>query len=196
MLSNTTLYLLVAAFLSSELTYAATSPNDTSKNSSTIPEECHDSNNEGEIYRHPNASNSYPIPAVVQSRDPTLNVSTAPFSVSTNQTWQLITALGQNTNSVNNESQLQSLLFLDTKSQEPVPAPVSSALSGSLLRFDFSKDDEAAPVNGDCSSLIGQDCVNDIQDSVRTIRRKSQHARLRTMQFIKLKSRHTSKLMS
>ena len=82
-------------------------------------DDCELSNSSLEIYRHPNASNSYSIPAVVSSGSTITN--------GTAKSWQIVNSIAQTPNPFNvsdpQAQQLSQNIFLDT----------SSTINGSCL---------------------------------------------------------------
>ena len=119
--------------------------------------DCELRNSSLEIYRHPNASNSYSIPAVVSNGSKVTN--------STAKTWQIINSIGQTPNPFNvldpQGQQLSQNIFLDT----------SSTMNGSSLSspppfagcsFIFSSYTGKTSSDGSCGKVFGQSCVNDI----------------------------------
>ena len=152
---------LLAVFLSWGLAAAAQSVNITND-----PLYCGSVDSSGDMYRSPNSSNSYPVPAVTQSLSPSTHESMAPFGTSQNETWQIINAIGENRTGV----ELERAIFLDVSSHGPSPATIPPALSGCFFTFRLpSSDNGKSSPNGDCSSLIGQGCVNDIQKNVQAL---------------------------
>ena len=118
---------------------------------------CESLNSSLEIYRHPNASNSYSIPAVVQTGSMVTN--------STAKSWQIINTIGQTPNPFSvldpQGQQLSQNIFLDTSSTMngsslPSPPPFAGC------SFVFSSYTGKNSSDGSCGKVFGQSCVNEI----------------------------------
>ena len=116
----------------------------------------------------PNASTTYNFPAVVQSLDPSKNASTAPINSSATQNWQLINSL-KHTN-LNNATQWDHEVYLDTSSSGTGPSAIPPALSACLFTFQIANtSDGKAPADGDCTATLGQGCVSELINAGRTL---------------------------
>lgn len=125
-----------------------------------------------DMYQSSNASNTYTIPAIVQPLTPSTNISTAPLTDNTVLVWQVKNVVGQHDSIYNvwNRPQLYSSIYLNTLQDGPVPVPAPPALSTCSFLFNLPDSaDGKDPDNGDCSSLLGEPCVKDIQSSVQEL---------------------------
>ena len=164
MFSNSEHCLFVVS-LFSVFIFAASSTNGTA-----TPGQCDYINNIGNIYRSPNASQSYQLPAVVQPLGSGSNISTAPISTSPTFKWQLTNTLGLEHEPHLQEPQLERTFFLDTTSNGNNTNAVPSVLAGCSVVFRLpASDNGKASANGDCSNLITQSCVDDIKSSVKAL---------------------------
>ena len=119
--------------------------------------DCELRNSSLEIYRHPNASNSYSIPAVV-STGSTITNSTA-------KSWQIINSIGQIPNPFNvsdpQNQQLSQNIFLDTSSTIN-GSSLSSPLSFAGCSLIFSSYTGKTSSDGSCGKVFGQSCIDEI----------------------------------
>ena len=119
--------------------------------------DCGYSNSSLEVYRHPNASNSYSIPAVVQTGSMVMN--------STAKSWQIINSIGQTPDPSNvrdpQGQQLSQNIFLDTSSTMngssfPSPPPFAGC------SWIFSSYTGKNSSDGSCDKVFAQPCVDQI----------------------------------
>ncbi|KAM0806223.1 hypothetical protein BDR22DRAFT_9593 [Usnea florida] len=119
--------------------------------------DCQLLNSSLEIYRHPNASNSYSIPAVV-STGSTITNSTA-------KSWQIINSMSQIPYPFNVSDpppqQLSQNIFLDTSSTIN-GSSLSSPLPFAGCSLVFSTYTGKTSSDGSCGNVFGQSCVDEI----------------------------------
>ncbi|KAK3168641.1 hypothetical protein OEA41_005089 [Lepraria neglecta] len=124
------------------------------------------------VYKHPNASNFYPIPAVVQEPGASSEPSSSTFLVHSNEeTWQIANTLSQGGGpSGNNIAELlENYLYLNISSGQNASI-LGSVLSGCSVIFNLPQTDLGqSSGNGDCTSLVGSACVDDITTQVQQL---------------------------
>ena len=121
-----------------------------------------------EIYQHPNASNSYSIPAVVSAGSMITN--------STAKSWQIINSIGQIPNPYDvldpQAQQLSQNVFLDTSSTIN-GSWLSSPLPFAGCSLAFSSYIGKTSSDGSCGKVFGQSCLDEIiqlaQETARSI---------------------------
>lgn len=160
-------YALVALTL-----LASTNAATLNSNTSNLDEPSNDAfcSNAVDLYANSNTIKTYTIPAVVQPINDSADPSTAAFTSDSNQVWQVKSIIGNSpgSNDTNTESLLQTSIYLDTKNDGPLPIP--QALSTCNLIFNMPTGDGGkASSDGDCSSLVGKACVDDIQTHIRDL---------------------------
>ena len=123
-----------------------------------------------DIHEHPNASNLYPIPAVVQEPGTSSATPSSNFLVHSNdETWQIANILSQGVDSSGNSTAevLNNYVYLNMSSGQNV-STLGSVLSGCSVSFSLPQIDSSQTSNtGDCTSLVGSACVNDITRQVQ-----------------------------
>jgi hypothetical protein len=123
-----------------------------------------------DIYEHPNASNLYPIPAVVQEPGTSSATSSGNFLVHSNDgTWQIANILSQGVDSSGNSTAevLNNYVYLNMSSGQNV-STLGSVLSGCSVFFSLPQTNSSQTSNTkDCTSLVGSACVNDITTQVQ-----------------------------
>lgn len=124
------------------------------------------------VYKHPNASNFYPIPAVVQEPGTSSEPSSNTFLLHSNdETWHISNILSQGGGpSGNNIAEvLEDYLYLNISSGQNA-STLGSVLSGCSVIFDLPQTDLGqSSGNGDCTSLVGSACVDDITTQVQQL---------------------------
>lgn len=123
-----------------------------------------------DLYANSNTVKTYTIPAVVQPFNDSADPFTAAFTSNSNQVWQVKSIIGNSpvSNDTNSEPLLQTSIYLDTQNGGPLPIP--QALSTCNLIFNMPTDNGGKTSNdGDCSSLVGKACIDDIQTHIRDL---------------------------
>ena len=124
------------------------------------------------VYKHPNSSDFYPIPAVVQEPGASSEPSSSMFLVHSNdETWQIANILSQGGGpSGNNIAEvLENYLYLNISSGQNA-STLGSVLSGCSVIFNLPQTDLGqSSDNGDCTSLVGSACVDDITTQVQQL---------------------------
>ena len=110
------------------------------------------------VYQHPNASNSYSIPAIVSNESTIMN--------STTQTWQIINSIGNLSSNVNPQAEtMAQYVFLDTSSTINASS-LSSLLpfAGCSFTFGLPSGDyiDTTSTDGSCAKVFGQSCLNEL----------------------------------
>lgn len=152
---------IVSATLSTNGTTNATDPN--------VLGYCYDV---VDLYQNQNASNTYLIPAITQPLNSSTNSSTASLTNNSTQNWEVRNILGQAPYFYNGNRPLQweSTIYLDPLEDGPTALPIPPTLATCKFIFTLPTSfDGKAPENGDCSSLLSQHCVDDIQSSARAL---------------------------
>ena len=113
-----------------------------------------------DVYRSPNASSSYSIPAVVSTASTVMN--------STIKTWQIINSIGTVSDSSNvvepQAQKLSQFIFLDTSSTiNQTSASYSLPFTSCSFTFALPSSYVGKTSNdGRCGNIFGQTCLNEI----------------------------------
>ena len=114
-----------------------------------------------EIYQHPNASGTFPVPAVdiVPNSGPSVTLAS-----SKSANWTVTNVLGQSSNPYGGTPGpvLRQALFLDTSSTMKNSSSADEiGLAGCVFMFELQKDTEGKDDDGDCTSVLSSACVQD-----------------------------------
>ena len=124
-----------------------------------------------DINIHPNASNFYAIPAVMLESGSSSDSSSSFLVHSNDETWQIANILGQTANESGNSGAqvLENSLYLNMSSGQNA-SMIGSVVGGCSVIFRFPQNDlEQSSSNGDCASIVGSACVNDVIISVQQL---------------------------
>ncbi len=135
---------------------------------STAPPTNRTADCEFDVYQHPNASNSYSIPAIVSNESTIMN--------STTETWQITNSIGNVSdlsNVVNPQAEtLVQYVFLNTSSTINASS-LSSPLpfAGCSFTFGLPSGDPIGKTStdGSCGKIFGQSCLNDLMQLAQDI---------------------------